>query len=296
MGKRLLLFLCILMLVTTITRSEPYVNRLSLLGVGAKAIALNGAFTAIADDYSATFWNPAGIGFVNSINLGGMHSQMSLNRTLDFVSLIVPIFYKDCIGISWAGFKIDEIEARSENSIQPDHLFNSTDRMIWATYSRKLIKQLSIGVNFKFLQSRLSNSQAIGAGFDVGIMVKLFENFRLSFVSQDIRSQVKWETGKTEIFKRVDRLGFFMKPTNTIQLSTDLVKINDKTSWALGTEIELLSILRIRSGLRKNIWALGTGLSVPFKNNNFVLINYTITTDSFNNGIFHIFDFNVLLF
>ena len=31
------------------------------LGVGARAISLSGAFTAVADDASAVFWNPAGL-------------------------------------------------------------------------------------------------------------------------------------------------------------------------------------------------------------------------------------------
>jgi hypothetical protein len=31
------------------------------IGVGARAIAMGGAFVAIADDASATFWNPAGL-------------------------------------------------------------------------------------------------------------------------------------------------------------------------------------------------------------------------------------------
>jgi len=33
----------------------------NLAGVGAKALAMSGAFRAISDDYSATYWNPAGL-------------------------------------------------------------------------------------------------------------------------------------------------------------------------------------------------------------------------------------------
>ena len=36
-------------------------NGLNLNGVGSKAIAMGGAFIGLADDYSAVFWNPAGL-------------------------------------------------------------------------------------------------------------------------------------------------------------------------------------------------------------------------------------------
>ena len=36
-------------------------NGLNLNGVGSKAIAMGGAFIGQADDFSAIFWNPAGL-------------------------------------------------------------------------------------------------------------------------------------------------------------------------------------------------------------------------------------------
>ena len=36
-------------------------NGLNLNGVGSKAIAMGGAFIGLADDYSAVYWNPAGL-------------------------------------------------------------------------------------------------------------------------------------------------------------------------------------------------------------------------------------------
>ncbi len=43
-----------------------YGNGLNLNGVGAKAIAMGGAFVGLADDYSAAFWNPAGLTYLDS--------------------------------------------------------------------------------------------------------------------------------------------------------------------------------------------------------------------------------------
>jgi long-chain fatty acid transport protein len=45
----------------------------ALSGVGSRATAMGGAFRGLADDPSAMFWNPAGLGFMdeNSVALGG---------------------------------------------------------------------------------------------------------------------------------------------------------------------------------------------------------------------------------
>jgi len=39
------------------------------MGIGARAIGLGGAFVSIADDASATFWNPAGLSHITSNRL-----------------------------------------------------------------------------------------------------------------------------------------------------------------------------------------------------------------------------------
>ena len=41
--------------------STVLANGLNLNGFGAKAVAMGGAFVGLADDYTAVFWNPAGI-------------------------------------------------------------------------------------------------------------------------------------------------------------------------------------------------------------------------------------------
>lgn len=58
-GKIMRFFLTVaLIMFTGISLSA---NGLNLNGVGSKAIAMGGAFIGLADDYSAIFWNPAGL-------------------------------------------------------------------------------------------------------------------------------------------------------------------------------------------------------------------------------------------
>ena len=44
-------------------------------GVGARAMGMGGAFVAVADDYSALFWNPAGLAQIHRLELSGSLSH-----------------------------------------------------------------------------------------------------------------------------------------------------------------------------------------------------------------------------
>ncbi|MBS3786901.1 hypothetical protein KGY79_01745 [Candidatus Bipolaricaulota bacterium] len=44
-------------------------------GTDAKSLAMGGAFVAVADNYSATYWNPAGLTQFSGVQLGGMNLQ-----------------------------------------------------------------------------------------------------------------------------------------------------------------------------------------------------------------------------
>ena len=66
--KRFLLLVVICILIVGLS-GDLYSNGLNLNGNGSKAIAMGGAFIGLADDYSAVFWNPAGLTQMKEANL-----------------------------------------------------------------------------------------------------------------------------------------------------------------------------------------------------------------------------------
>src|ERR1041385_3310439 len=53
------------------------------LGIGARSIGMGTAYTGIADDFSAVYWNPAGLGqlHLNEVSLGLSHLSYGNNST-----------------------------------------------------------------------------------------------------------------------------------------------------------------------------------------------------------------------
>jgi len=90
----------------------------ALSGIGSRAISMGGAFRGLADDPSAMYWNPAGLGFVNetSISLGGTFILPSASWNNNG-----PIFP------NIDGYQAQKYEAQSSLRIFPNAFFTKVD-------------------------------------------------------------------------------------------------------------------------------------------------------------------------
>jgi hypothetical protein len=286
-----------IILISSIPNYVSAVNNFSTFSRGAAASGFNGAYTAIADDYSTTYWNPAGISFVNSINLGGTHSELPLNRSLDFFAIIIPISSRNSVGISWSSFNIKNIEARENNTVEPDYVFNSSDRSFWLSYARRIGRRFSVGINLKLLNSRLDYAKSIGGGLDFSVMIKLFNGFKAGFTSRDLNTKVKWNTGASERIPNVNRFGISGKISKDLLVTADYVQNRHIETLILGTELRILDMIKIRTGMNQETWTFGSGIILPLTSKSFLMLNYAITTDKLiDNQYQHILDFNLKLF
>ena len=58
-------------------------------GIGARAIGMGGAYSAIGEDYSATFWNPAALAQIRRFELTGGLSHLSRSNDASFSNALV---------------------------------------------------------------------------------------------------------------------------------------------------------------------------------------------------------------
>lgn len=80
------------------------------IGVGARALGMGGAFVAVSDDGSASFWNPAGLVQLNKNSITTMHSVLKFERTYNFINFVRPIKSKNSAwGISYIRYGVDDM-------------------------------------------------------------------------------------------------------------------------------------------------------------------------------------------
>lgn len=99
--KRMIAVLACIILLSSMASA----NGLNLNGFGARAVAMGGAFVGLADDYSAVFWNPAGI---------AQFSKTTMGMTGD---LIMPASTYE---LEMFGMKV--VDAEMESKIYPSGL------------------------------------------------------------------------------------------------------------------------------------------------------------------------------
>jgi len=61
------------------------------IGVGARAQSMGGAFVSLADDATAMYWNPAGIGRISGFQATFIHVNWLLDTNYDYTGIVTPI-------------------------------------------------------------------------------------------------------------------------------------------------------------------------------------------------------------
>ncbi len=158
------------------------------IGVG-RATGMGEAFTGLADDASAVYWNPAGISFLQNREVMLTHNDWAADVYQEFVSAVIPT------GWGVVGFSASYVGMGSIDQTQIDNPLtkgyredlgdlNSTVSAsdLWAsiTYSRLVTDRLSFGANVKYVQSQIWQMTSSGIAFDIGLLYKTsFKNITL---------------------------------------------------------------------------------------------------------------------
>src|SRR5262245_49352629 len=61
------------------------------IGVGARAIAMGEAYTAMADDVSSLYWNPAGLALMQERTASFMYNQMVRDMSYQNAAIGIPL-------------------------------------------------------------------------------------------------------------------------------------------------------------------------------------------------------------
>ncbi|MCD6422917.1 MAG: hypothetical protein J7L42_02205 [Elusimicrobia bacterium] len=153
------------------------------LQIGARPLAMGGAFVAVSNDSNASYWNPAGLSKIPHPQLNFMYSLYSefSQLNLNFLG-----YSQKNIGFSWVniGASLKEGENNASNKMTENHY-------IFA-YGIEVNKMLSIGTNLKRLVIDSEIGGGSGIGFDIGA---LYRRKKVSFgvVLRNLASDVKNE-------------------------------------------------------------------------------------------------------
>ena len=154
-----------------VTKTGTTAAKFLSIGIGPKANAMGGAFTSIANDASALYWNPAGAATLTKYE--AMFSYTSLYKdlgiNLNYIALVIPAGDIGSFGVSVTALDYGEMDVTTE--LYPEgtgEKFSASSYAFGLSYARNITESFAAGVTIKYITEGIFNSSADGVAFDIG--------------------------------------------------------------------------------------------------------------------------------
>jgi len=289
MSKYNMLILAVLITVLSLPLSLGAISQASMLSLtfepGGRANGMGRAYSAVADDAYAPWWNPGATAFNRKTQLAGSHIPWLAGSGFDdmYYEYLGYNQYFEGIGNINAHLTLLDMGTQTQtdennNVIGEFHSFEAAGNV---GYSYDVIpQQLGIGTNFKFVYSYLGPGQptepdgkAFGFAFDLGAKYQDFltRGTNLSLVIQNIGPNVTYiDQEQSDPLPMTVRLGaayeILNAPMNKLLVSAEASKVlanedplltrlfntgwqhMDETIYGVGAEYTYLDLISLRGG------------------------------------------------
>lgn len=159
---------------TVVGATQDEINKAGMVGVnflkvgiGARAVSLGGAYTALSNDLTSMFWNPAGLSQVEGINGSVNYTQWFAGFSHNFAALVVPLGnYR--AGIGFTSFSSGQIPYTTIEDPSGNFTYEVQDMCITGSFAGKITDEFSFGANIKYVQTAFARVNSGGVAFDLG--------------------------------------------------------------------------------------------------------------------------------
>ena len=179
--KKFLLVIAIIFLLlndlgfSQVSKTGTTAAKFLSVGIGPRANAMGGAYTSIASDASALYWNPAGV--VNLDKYQAMFTYTNLFNDLDinlnYFAFVIPAEDLGSFGISVTALDYGDMDVTTEYYPEgTGEKFSAASYAFGLSYAKNLTEWFAAGITIKYITEQIFNSSANGVAFDAGTLFK----------------------------------------------------------------------------------------------------------------------------
>ena len=247
------------------TASADFLN----LPVGARASAMGGAYSAVSDEASAIYWNPAGLVQIPKLSAIFTRSQYVADISYQYVGYAQRLSNSDVVGVSALFTDIGAIDHTDINGSKLG-TFAPKDQVYTLSYSKAILEfsdkdmDVSMGISVKSINSTILDKAKSFAG-DFGVMTYNFTDipYRLAVTASNFGKGMRYDQESNPLPLTI-KLGAAVNPFRNMLFSSDVVfPKQNRPNFLLGAELVTepneLTRLALRAGL--NTQRLKDGLS-----------------------------------
>ncbi len=278
--------------------SQPGQSGLTFLklGVGGRALGMGEAYTAVAGDPSAMYYNPAGIAFNQSSSLMLMHKAWIQGVSTEYISAQTKISHLG-FGVSVNATSVDDIQLR-EIPGPPIGTFSAKNAAIGLSAAYAIDSAWSLGLTGKFLYEKILIDEASGFGLDLGSVYRtpwdISVGFSLSNLGSVNELQEQSSTLPTIYRGGVAYSRSVPSLTGDILVAGDIVVFakDNTTHFHFGGEYIYNQTFAIRAGYQTGYEArsVTTGVGIHY---DVLQIDYAFIPTQYDLGTTHTFSLSV---
>lgn len=268
-------FFCVLGYSQVSLADDNHALPMIRMGVGARALAMGGAHTAVAQDATAGYWNPAALAQLEGLSVSTMvAANMSHDRKYNYLS-IGHKFNFGALGFSWMNAGTSEIPYGQSDGTGD---FDANDHVFLFSYGSEF-DRFFIGFNFKVLYNDIDEYSNAGVGFDVAAKYAINDMAHLGIFAGDLGSKF----GRNEI-PAVFRVGMAIFPMEGFTMPVEIEKLQDRSElkFRMGGEYSYEFATdywgAFRAGVNDGNFSIGAGLIIM----NRYSIDYSYVTEGPN--------------
>jgi len=247
------------------------------VGIGARSVALGNVITGIADDASAVFINPAGLGLQNRMSFISMSTQLLTDVDYKVLGFAYPTRF-GTFGIGYIGATTpagDNIHMEGSITVEGGPIYYSNEMLVLSYGcdispivndvffdTPAIITGLSAGANFKLLSQKFSGDisnppSASGMQADIGVIYKATEKLSIGAMAQNVYrgsagESITWSTDEKEKLPTSITTGCSLKATDNITFvvgSNSPLGTSQKTGYGFGVEWQIIPLIALRAGV-----------------------------------------------
>lgn len=195
--------------------------------VGPRASAMGGAFSAVADDATTSYWNPGGLSRMIRNEFTATTAEWLVGTRINWLGVAFKLDDDNAVGIS-----VNQLDYGEEEITTPQEPngtgqnWSANDIAISLSYARNLTDRFSIGGSFKYISQRIWNESATAFALDVGLLFYTqLEGLRLGMNISNFGTEMQLDG--QDLLQPVD-----IDPANAGNNSTITSKL-DTDSWPL---------------------------------------------------------------
>ena len=228
-------------------------------GVGARALAMGGAYSALADDGTASYWNPASLSLVNSYEVHSMHAPYFFDTNLNYLSYVHPFGRNFKVALANTLLYSGGYEKRNVLNERLDsglYIMKNTTVLSAAYNFRDIagrnseLRKLSVGANYKLVQENIMDYNDSSHGVDLGFIYRPFEMLNVGLSLQNVIQPNIVLVSDENKYKTNVKFGTSLRVLNdNLVLNMDLNKLRDQDAYfSAGAEYNILDRVFARAG------------------------------------------------